>query len=227
MAKVKTNSVAAYVIVIAFGAMGGFSFWYWGSPNEEIIRLTTSARKPAIREYDPEAVKQVDQAAGEGLLAQRYAESVRDGDCGRVIGMTLWMQDRLSRERALMPGAQREEEVSAALCESIQERSPEGNQFSDEGIDDKYIFGPGAAFVILGVDAGRDDLEATVRERVWIEVTYPGPVQAPKDHFGNPVRSMIVGVNISENGDVLKAGVRGNVDIDLSSFSYNWPHEGE
>jgi hypothetical protein len=65
--------------------------------------------------------------------------------------MTLWMHDRLLRERALMPDAQREAEARSVLCESILERLPEGNQFSDEGIDDKYVFGPGAEFAILGI----------------------------------------------------------------------------
>ena len=223
----KTNSVKTYAVAIAFGTIGGLSLWYWGSPYQEIVGPAPIGRELGQATFDPREVKPVDQAAGEGLLAQRYAESVRDGDCGRVIEMTLWMQDRLRRERALMPDARREAEVRGVLCESIRERSPEGNQFSDEGIEDKYIFGPGADFAILGIDAGRGDLEAAARERVWIEVKYPEPARAPKDHLGNPIRSMIVGVNFSREGDVLKAGVLGNVDIDLDSFSYDWSHEGE
>lgn len=219
----KTNSLKAYAVVIAFSAIGGFSLWYWGSPNEQIVRLASSAREPAAGSFDPRKVQPVDRAAGEGLLAQRYAESVRDGDCGRVIEMTLWMQERLRLERALNPDAGHDAEVRSALCKSIRERSPEGNQFSNEGIDDKYVFGQGAEFEVLGIDEGRNDLKVAVRERIWIEATYSNPARAPKDHFGSPIRSMIIGVNFSGDGDVLKAGVLGNVDIDIDSFSYDWP----
>jgi hypothetical protein len=41
VAKVKTNSVKAYILVIVFSATGGFSLWYWGDRRTK--RLLESA----------------------------------------------------------------------------------------------------------------------------------------------------------------------------------------
>jgi len=53
-------------------------------------------------------------------------------------------------------------------------------------------------------------------------VSYPAPTQSLKDENGTPIKWLRVGVNVSADGYVLKAGVIGNLEIDFESISYNW-----
>jgi hypothetical protein len=63
-------------------------------------------------------------------------------------------------------------------------------------------------------------LSKPVQERVWLLVTYPAADRALCDETGKAIRSIRVGVNVSPDSYVVKAGVVGNLDIDRDSISY-------
>lgn len=137
--------------------------------------------------------------------------------------MTAWMRDRV---KAVLledqePGAQAR--VREELCDRMQWRTTEGNQLRLEGVEDQYVFAPGTRLDLLRADTGRSDLDAPVRKRYWIRVTFPVPSRALADSQGRPIRSLAAGVNISRDDTVLKANVVGNLEMDFSSFLYDWP----
>ncbi|MBI5092170.1 MAG: hypothetical protein HZB26_06945 [Candidatus Hydrogenedentes bacterium] len=158
----------------------------------------------------------------ENCLALRYARAVQDGNCEIVIPHTHWMRERL---KAILAGAEKgaEDRVRGELCDKIQYRPAEGNQLRKEGAEDQYVFAPGATFEWVSEDAGRTDLDAPVRRRTWIRVVFPVRSRALSDLKGRPIRSMVVGVNVSVGETVLKASVVGNLEIDYGSFRYDWP----
>ncbi len=161
-------------------------------------------------------------------VAWRYALAVRDNNCAEVIRMTLWMNERLDRVRAAHGDSERLEAAREALCRRITRRVIEGNQLTAEGVEDPYIFAPGVELNLVGVDGGAAGLERPVAERSWIRVTYPNRRRALRDQEGQPIRSIVVGVNVSQDGYVLKAGFIGNLDVDRDSIHYVWPRpEGE
>ena len=94
-------------------------------------------------------------------------------------------------------------------------RTVEGNHIGPEGIEDSYVFAPGARLEVVDVDGGRQDLERPVKQRTWIRVSYPDPLRAPCDGKGGPVEALVAGVNVDDEGLVLKASVIGNLDIVL------------
>ncbi|MBN2308122.1 MAG: hypothetical protein JXR94_04080 [Candidatus Hydrogenedentes bacterium] len=156
---------------------------------------------------------------GPDSVAMRYARAVCNGDADEVIALTLWMQERLRRAALEADDAA----ARAKLKEAIVERAVEGHQLHPEGVADQYVFTPGASLTPLGVDEGRTDLARPADHRVWIRVTYPTPAAALRDSRGHPIRSLAVGVNVSKDGYVLKAGIIGNLDIDHGSVMYDWP----
>ena len=159
-----------------------------------------------------------------GNVALRYATAVQQGNCHEIMRQTLWMNERLERVR-LESGEEAVEEVRAQLCERIQNRSVESNVLRREGVEDQYVFAPGAKLEIVQLDDGAPDLERPVKERTWIRVTYPYRERALRDMDGAPIRALTVGVNVSRDGYVLKAGVIGNLEIDRTTLSYNWDGE--
>lgn len=152
----------------------------------------------------------------------RYLEALQSGDTDTVIGLTLWMGERLRRIQAGTADAAAQAAARRALAESILERSLQDNQLRAEGVEDWYVFSPAAKVAFVGEDAGRDDLERPTAERLWFRVTYPSREAALRDAVGIPVRSLRVGVNVSADGYVLKANVIGNLDIDAESLRYDW-----
>ena len=76
--------------------------------------------------------------------------------------------------------------------------------------------------------AGRDDLDRPIGERVWIRVTFPRKQTAPLSRADGgsrmlALRAMTVGVNVTrDNRLIAKAGVIGNLEIDMSSLSFDW-----
>jgi hypothetical protein len=150
-----------------------------------------------------------------------YAKAVRDGDCDEVIRMTWWMMERLQRiESGTIPGSP--EEAQAQLCSQLRDRRKEGNHILREGVEDQYVFSPGATLEPVDVDAGRSYLAKPVQDRTWIRVTYVAPDQTLLDKTGRPIRSIVVGINVSKDGYVLKAGVVGNLDIDHDAIYSDW-----
>lgn len=157
-----------------------------------------------------------------GATAMAYAQAMQRNQGEEVVRMTLWIQDRLSRLRLNGADEAALQEESAKLARRTQDRRIEGNQLSSEGLEDRYIFAPGARLELLGVDAGRTDLAQPSKGRAWLRVTYPMKTTAPRGSRELPIRSIIVGVNVSKQGLVLKAGIVGNLEIDLDSISYEW-----
>jgi hypothetical protein len=158
--------------------------------------------------------------------ALRYARALQAGRVEQVISMTHWMQERLKRVQLSSSAPEDEETARAELRSDILLRTLEGNRLRPEGVRDKYIFAPGARFEVIGSDKrenGRDDpLTCPVKERTWLRVVYPNAATALRDEMGRPIRSIVVGVNTSPEGYVLKAGVLGNVEIQYDTISLDW-----
>lgn len=217
MKQEKGKRAKSYIVAILFGVSGGLILWHWGAPFEQ--GDGGSGKGMAL---DPGKARPGDS----GRDAKRYASAIQSGHCDDVIAMTFWMQEHLQHVRMTSSDPNEESKAREELCRRWLERTPEGNQLSPEGIEDAYVFIPGAEVTVIGADDGREDLDKPVRERTWLEVQYPTRFRALHDQEGNPIRSLTVGVNISRDGYVLKAGVLGNLDIDFDSVSYRWTSEG-
>jgi hypothetical protein len=152
----------------------------------------------------------------------RYAEALVREDWDSVIALTLWMQERLARSQTQAGGPEAQEAVRRALAQSLAEQDLAGNQLAPEGVEDAYVFSPGASLEFVGQDVGKEGLERPVAERIWIRVTYPARERALRNSLGLPIHSLRAGINISSDGFVLKGNVVGNLDIDLESIRYDW-----
>lgn len=150
-------------------------------------------------------------------VAMEYAAAYQESRWDDVIRLTCWMQDRLARLEPDQKTA-----AAQALRERSSERPFEGNQLREEGVEDKYVFAPGATVTPVGMDQGRQNLARPVNDRTWVRVTYPTRASAPRDKDGLPIRSLAAGINVSEDGLVLKANVIGNLDIDADSIQTYW-----
>ena len=174
----------------------------------------------SIREGAPGSTGSIEQSS-----AWRYAMAYRDGNWTEVMALTEWVQERLAfveqSEGADGLAAERER-----LIRELGTRTLEDNRLSDEGVDDQYVFSPGATIEYDSVDNGRDDLDGPTARRTWLKVAYPAREKALLDRDGVPIRSLVVGINVSADGHVLKANVFGNLDIDWSSITYDWPKRG-
>lgn len=208
------KGVKAYVFAILFGALGGLGLWYWGAPNADLAQSQRRASGSLTGREKP-----VDESSRSAKLAGRYVAAVQSANCDAVVTLTLWMQERLGKGQS--------EQVLDALCTSLLDRSDAGNRLGPLGIEDRYILSPKAEIEAFRIDKGRDDLERPVRERMWFKVTYSSRGHAVRDRDGNPISTLDVGVNVSTDGYILKAGVRGNLDIDFDSISYRWQADGE
>jgi len=209
------NFIVACCIGVAAAAVVGWSGLMFGPQDESAAAVAVSNRAaPESRGAEP--------FAADGI-ALRYAAAVQEGNDAEVIRMTWWMTERLERVRMATDNEEAWETAYQGLCKQIGEWSVEGSQIRPEGIEDQYIFVPGATFEVAGVDAGRTNLAKEVGERTWIRVTYPVRSRAPRDRAGEAIRRLTVGVNVSRDGYVLKSGVIGNLDIEWESFSYDWP----
>lgn len=155
-------------------------------------------------------------------VAWHYASAYKEGDWPRVIALTMWMEERLDyvARSGTSEDVDRERGV---LIDQASSRLIEENTLRDVGVDDQYIFTPGAQLEYTTEDSGQEGLEAPVAGRTWFRVTYPNREKALLDKEGIPIRSVLVGVNVSVDGRVLKAGVVGNLDIDWDSIQYDWP----
>jgi hypothetical protein len=158
--------------------------------------------------------------------ALAYVNAMRDRDFDRVIELTGWMREYLSREQAVSSGPDAAEGARGRLMTRLAKRDMEANCLTPEGVPDKYVFAPGVEVRVIAKDPGRADLDKPVRSRTWFEVTFPHRGTALADGRDRPIRSIIVGVNVSGDGQVLKAGVAGNVELDLASVSFNWNNAG-
>lgn len=140
-----------------------------------------------------------------------------------MIGLTWWMQERLEfiRGGADQPDAA-VEKAREALCEGIRDAIGGEPVLRAEGIEDGHVFTRHARFAVEGVTRAREDLAKPALAEVWMRIEYPNPGGAPRNAGGRPVKAMRVGVNVSADGYVLKAGVVGNLDVDYDSIAYHW-----
>ncbi len=231
------------LIVLAAGITGGAatgwmlvraSFPLTGTPEPD-KKVSPFAQAPLLQLM---AGKKTDDAhkgatkkgldASLNALAMQYALAVQNRDCEEVIRLTQWMNERLTQVKSESGDLAVYEAAKEALYKRITEWDIEENQLSQEGLDDSYIFAPGATFEIIGQDTvPQEDYEQPVGGRTWLRVTYPGKQRAPRDGNGQPINCMQVGVVVSTNGKILKAGIKGNIQINYNSVSTQWePSEG-
>lgn len=211
------KGAGSWVVAAAVGAMTGLAVLFAVvliGPRKTVAPDKGANPGPA---FDPDA-----GWAAPDTVAMQYAVAYQDGNSEEVIGVTQWMHERLQRVRMESADPQAEVEEKEKLAERIRERTVEGNLLLPEGIEDAYVFPPGATLEPVAVDEGSDDLEMPVKQRTWIRVTYPTRARALRDENGIPIRAITVGINVSAGGRVLKAGVIGNLEILWDSISYDW-----
>ena len=212
----KRKGVTPYIVAIGLGVSGLVALLYWGAPNADYVlsqRQDAAGGAPTTRQ----SVEEQDSQE-----AVTYAEAVQAGRCNQIIDMTWWMQERLG---IIEPG-----EILKAkgdLCKGILNRADEKNEVTPEGVEDQFIFVPGATIEVVGMDRGRTGLAKPTAKRIWMQVRYPVKSTALRDAAGNRIRALVIGMNVSEDGYILKADVVGNLEIDLESFSYDWTTKGE
>ncbi len=192
------------IVVLACVSAGWVGIW-WGYQH---IRRVDAPPADAVPAHDP---------------ALRYAAAVQDGDCELVVAMARSMQDRLRYVQSTSGQGNEYALARDALCEDLQSRPVEGNLLAPEGIEDKYVFPPGARIEWLRRDAGRQTLDSPVAHRTWLRVSYPIDRYAPRGVDGRAIRAMDVGVNVSPDGSIVKAEIVGNLDVDRSSLQWLSP----
>ncbi len=202
------------------GALAGLALWWWIVSLGNVDGPHTSSKGPGVALAGGTA----DRADG---IAIGYARAFQQSAWDDIIEWTWWMQERLERVQLESSDPAALARARVQLRARLRKRVVEGNQLRPEGIEDQYIFAPGALLEVVSVDAGRQDLVKPVRQRTWIGVTYPTRSCAPRDEAGNPLRTITVGVNVSTDGFVLKANVIGNLDICQGSTGYIWPGKAE
>ncbi len=217
--KVKRFLVAVLVGGVA-GALAGAMLKGFGLAP---FRTPTDALAPAAAtpaDCSPAGAQRA--PADYDSAALDYAHAMQQGNWDRVIEMTLWMRDRLdyvggqTGDGAAVMSARQE------LAGMLAGRDAPGNRLTAQGIEDSYVFAPGAQVEAVAVDSGREDLAAPVAERVWLKVTFPSRARAPRDSMGLPIKALTVGVNVSAEGYILKAGIIGNLEIAWEAVSYAW-----
>lgn len=205
-----STGIKGWFSLATLSALGGVGFWVLVTHP----LMPTSLLK-ARAEAESVAVAVTLEAPDPVALA--YAGAYRDERCRDVITMTWWMQERVAYETERGTDA---EHVRNELCAKVFKRYPAENVLGPHGIEDQYIFRPGAQIEHVGCDAGRDDLEKKVRKRCWFRINYPQVYGSPGDVNGRPIKSIAVGINVSEDGHVLKASIIGNLDIATETISF-------
>ena len=215
----KKASWKSYAFVLGFFVIGITSLVYWGPPNKDFLEEQDDFRKAL---ESGETLTEEEANSETARVAQRYVTAVQNGVCSRVIELTWWMQERLAYVRENTDAPVDDGETLNELCESITSQRSQSVRLRAEGIEDPNVFVQMAEVRMIRLDEGRSDLAKPVRNRVWLRVKYPVPTGAVADQDGNPIKSMVVGMNVSTDGYVLKAGLIGNLEIDFDSISYDW-----
>ncbi len=213
-------AVAAVMIVVACAA-----YTLSSKPDDA---ATVHAEQAELAETATTVL--VETPVLDGGAALQFAKAYQDGNCDEIIRLTAWMSDRLRRVAIESSDPTVLQEARRDLCKKILTRPFEDNVLRSEGIEDQFVFVPGSQLEVVAKDKGRTDLGAAVSERVWIRVTYPRRETAPLAPTSTngpemkPVYAWTAGVNIGrEDGVVLKAGVRGNLEIKDDSITFEWP----
>lgn len=215
------------VIIVAAGALGGAVMGlslhqFIKQVNERAMTTGPLSKRPPVSTPTSAAPAPPPPVVYEGP-AKTYAKNLQEGNWNAVVQQMLWMEERLRRVQLGGGDAEAVTKERQVLCDQVSERNVSGNQLLDEGIEDQYIFAPGAELEVARVDEGQSGLEQPVAERVWIRVTYASKTRAPRDPANLPIRSITVGINTDADGKVLKANLIGNLDIDWDSIVLEWP----
>jgi hypothetical protein len=209
------NRASRFFLAMTAGVIAGMFVAF-------VIRQTTVSCAPSASAPPAGGMLEDLDMPPEEDAAMRYALLVQEGDWSSALDMVLWMRERLERLRASGRGEAAIAEERLQLLSRLSDRTETGNYLTPEGVEDQYIFTPGARLEILGRDSGRADLARPVAWRTWIKVEYPRRERALLDEARIPVRSLVAGVNVSEENDILKASLRGNLEIRQDSLSWDW-----
>jgi len=219
VAELRKNRQQRFLIALLIGALLGLIV---GVAIKRALPIGEPSEDPSLVDWAEDSTEEsVIPDVVRDSVAWQYAEAYQNGNWSRVIELTLWMEDRLAFV-ARSEGADAVVVERDNLVAQVSERHIADNHLRDAGVDDQYIFVPGARIEYVRDDAGRDDLEAAVARRTWFRVTFPAREKALLDKEGLPIRSVLVGVNVSLDGRVLKAEVVGNLDIDWDTITYDW-----
>ena len=214
----KEKRFKRFIVTLVFGAAAGLGL---GTLVKDIVAPSDGPAVAGLASgqagfgAQPEATLESDEA-------WRYVAAIQANNGAAVVARTLWMQDRLRRVLA-EEGSQ--EAVAAErdkLGKRVTDRNFKSNHLRVSGVEDWYVFAPGATVEVVQKDSGAEGLAAPVASRTWFRVTYAERSAALCDTTGIPIRSLIAGVNISEKGLVLKAGIIGNLEIVRDSIQYDW-----
>jgi hypothetical protein len=202
--------------------VAALSIWYG------VTRHGQAGLSGPVSSSRAEAKSQLDRLAQapagapiEGGAALEYAIALQENNCPAVIDLVWWIQERL-RIAQISDGADAIRSERERLCARITNRAIGQGRLTAEGIEDQYIFRPGAKIEVQARDDGMTGLDKPVEYRVWFTVTFGSINSAIFDESGRAIRSMRIGVNVSPDGYILKAGVTGNTEIDWSAIDYDW-----
>lgn len=175
-------------------------------------RPAASAELEALRNEAPEV---------EAALS--YVQAIQSSDVETVIQRVFWLRERVAYiDNSLTVEAERLG-AHQHLREDLLRWDEAQNVLSAEGVDDHYVFAPGALIEIAGMDEGLPNLDAPTARRIWLRVVYPVPRTALRDREGRPIQALTVGLNLEAQGLVLKANIIGNLDIDWNSIVLHPP----
>ncbi|PCJ67068.1 MAG: hypothetical protein COA73_00170 [Candidatus Hydrogenedentota bacterium] len=217
MNKKSAEEIRNLVLVISFALFGLFSFYYWGSPTQKIKESVQLKKEESQKGED---WSELLQRAQQRPIAESYIQAYQTGNCAEITRLTWWMQERLLfLQGQTLP----ESEVAKAMqefCAGIQRDHTTAHLLTVEGIADQYLLTPQCTIQILGADRGIEGLAKPTSERVWVRVNYPNQAIALRDGNSKPIKSLVIGLNISHDGYILKSGIRGNIDVDLDRILY-------
>ena len=208
--------MSTLLLVAVMGALLGLTV-------TQFIRQQTNPLAPpnTVEESDSFPIANIPEGEEENF-GWRYAQALQRGHFAWVVEHTLWMQERLQRVKGELSDNESVDKSRQALLQRLSVRKPAKNQLQQTGIEDQYIFAPGTRLEFLGVDAGHTGLAEPTDQRTWILVSYPERDTALRDETNIPIRSIAVGVNVSQDDKILKANIVGNLDIVLESITYEW-----
>jgi len=217
------NSYLKYSLAIGVGvALGSALGWGLVSYSGRIDSEVQRANHPEKAVANPASSGTVSLEGLQNHPGLRYAEAVKAGDWDEVMRRTPWIRERLEYVSVNEGGEEAKQLALSELREQFMDRSPGGveNHLRPEGVEDQYLFNAAAQLEPVAVDQGLDGLEAPVESRLWIRITYPTRELALRDMNQLPLRSLVAGVNMGADGDILKANTVGNAEIKVGSVQY-------